>query len=379
MTPASSKLRKVSRYFLSACLLFLLFCSGILWYVTTASFQNMVRGRLIASLERATGGRVELGSFHVTPLRFEVEVRDLTIHGREAAGQVPFMHVDSVSGIVNLSSALGAKLGFHSLTLQHPVAHIVLYPDGSTNQPSPKQQGAADFEQLFAFSIDRLNVRQGELLWQDQRIPLDFTSNDMSTSLNYSFFHRRYSGTLATGKAETHFDGYRPVAWAGQAIFAIDRNGIQVSSLEATAGRSRLQASGVVVSFRTSAVKGNYDLVLDLVQAAAVSRQPQLKGGTLAVQGSGSWTQEKFLYTGNFDVRDVAWQDQNFSAKNVSGSGQFSWDPQKISFSRVQGQMFRGSFTSDAEIFNWQAAGKRTTNPREEQRGAIKIRTKDVA
>src|SRR5690242_5728602 len=72
-------IRRIGRYSLLIFLSFLLLLSAFLWYITTDSFQQMVRGRLVASLEHATGGRVEIGSFHVAPFRFEVEVRDLTI------------------------------------------------------------------------------------------------------------------------------------------------------------------------------------------------------------------------------------------------------------------------------------------------------------
>src|SRR3954466_5314081 len=68
-------------------LLLLLGFSVLLWYVTTDSFQQMARNRVVAGLERATGGKVELGTFHAVPLRRQVEVRDLTIHGKEAAGR----------------------------------------------------------------------------------------------------------------------------------------------------------------------------------------------------------------------------------------------------------------------------------------------------
>src|SRR3954447_2025382 len=59
--------------------------SVLLWYVTTDSFQQMARNRVVAGLERATGGKDELGIFHAVPLRRQVAVRDLTIHGKEAA------------------------------------------------------------------------------------------------------------------------------------------------------------------------------------------------------------------------------------------------------------------------------------------------------
>src|ERR1041384_4151260 len=225
-----ARLRKLSQYLVLACLLLLLFLSSLVWFTTTEFFQHMVRGRLIAAIERATGGRVELGSFHVVPLRFEVGIRDLTIHGRETSG-APYVHVDSVIATVNLSSVLGAKIGFHVLTLQHPVVRILFYPDGSTNQPSPQASAGVDFEQLFAISIDRLDIKRGELIWQDEKLPLEFTANDIVAGLDYSFFHRRYLGNVTVGRAETKYDGYRPVPWSGTADFAIDQNGIEVRKL----------------------------------------------------------------------------------------------------------------------------------------------------
>jgi translocation and assembly module TamB len=379
MTKPAGRLRRIGRYLFFAGMLFLLVFAGLLWYSTTESFQEMVRGRLIAAIERATGGRAELGSFHVVPLRFQVEVRNLTIHGRESAGEVPYVHVDSMIATVNLSSTLGAKVGFHSLVLQHPVAHIIFYPDGSTNQPTPKEQDAANVEQLFAISVGRLEVHHGELLWQDRSLPLDFDANDISASMNYSFLHRRYSGRLEIGKAETQFDGYRPVVWAGQTAFVLDRNGIQVSSLKATSESSRLQASGTIVNFASPVFKGTYDIVLDLTQAGAVAHQAQLKAGKLSLSGSGSWSRQNFASSGTFGLRDLSFQDKTLSAKEVSASGEFSIDPHKVLLSKVEGKLLRGSFNSDAEIFGWQTSPKGGKNSRDEQRGVVKIRVKDVA
>src|SRR6266567_1927750 len=371
--------RKVAKYFVSCFLLFLLLLSGALWYVTTDSFQQMVRRRLTAEIERVTGGRVELGSFHAIPLRFEVEVRDLTIHGREAAGEVPFVHVDRMSAIINISSALGAKIGFHSLTLDHPVVHVIFYPDGSTNQPGPEKTGSADFEQLFAFSIDRLNVRRGELLWQDKRLPLDFTTNDVSARLSYSFLHRRYSGNLVIGKAETQFDGYHPVAWTAQSVFAVDRSGVQVQSLNVAAEHTQFQASGVIANLLNPSLKGNYHLDLDLAQLASVSRQPQLKAGNLVITGSGSWSSQTFASSGKFQAKEVAWQDKTLSARNLAAAGNFSLDPQKISLSQIEGRALGGTFASDAEVANWQTPAKPTKNSNGEERGVRTIKGKDVS
>ena len=271
MSRFTTYLRRFTKYFFLASLLLALLVSAFLWYVTTDSFQNLVRARLVAAIERATGGRAELGSFHVVPLRFLVEVRDLTIHGREGPGEIPLVHVDSLSAIVDLSSVLGSRIAFHSLSLRHPVVHVIFYPDGSTNQPSPKQS-AGNFEQLFSIGIDRLDVKDGELLWQDQPLPLQFVTNDVSATLDYSFLHRRYSGAVSVGKAETQFDGLRPVVWTGQANFTINSSAIEIRSLSLSSEKSQLHAKGTVTSLSNPVFKGSYDLVLDLQQAGQSGR-----------------------------------------------------------------------------------------------------------
>src|ERR1700733_9738876 len=84
------------------------------WYVTTDSFQSLVRRRVVAELERVTGGQGNLGSIHTIPFRFQVEMRDLTIRGRESAGDVPYVHVDHIVARVKVISTLGAEFGFSS-------------------------------------------------------------------------------------------------------------------------------------------------------------------------------------------------------------------------------------------------------------------------
>src|SRR5258708_31827409 len=76
--------------------------AGLGWYSTTESFRTLVRERVIATLERITGGRVELGSIHVVPFHFQFEVRDLTIHGREQPGGGSYAHVDSLMGAIKI-------------------------------------------------------------------------------------------------------------------------------------------------------------------------------------------------------------------------------------------------------------------------------------
>jgi translocation and assembly module TamB len=78
-------------------------------------------------------------------------------------------------------------------------------------------------------------------------------------------------------------------------------------------------------------------------------------------------------------LRDLVFQDRTVSVKEASAAGNFSVDPRKILLSKVEGKWLRGSFNSDAEISGWQTPAPRVANSKDEQRGVIKIRVKDVA
>ena len=140
-----------------------------LWYSTTDSFQALVRKRVVAEVERITGGRAEVGTFHVVPFHMQIEVRNITVHGKEGPKDLPLVHADSLLAHLKVISFLRTEFGFSSVVLDHPVIHVSIAPDGTTNVPALKLERKSSentpIEQLFALSIDHLSVRNGEMLW----------------------------------------------------------------------------------------------------------------------------------------------------------------------------------------------------------------------
>jgi len=384
MSSSEPRRRWLLKYSLSAAAGALVVLGALAWYVTTDSFQSMVRHRLVAELERVTGGRVELGGFHTIPFRFQIDVRDLTIHGREQAGEVPYAHVDRLIAQVKLTSVLGAEFGFHTLQLDGPVFHIITYPDGTTNQPAPKGgavNARTQLQRLFSFSISQLEVRHGELLWNEQKIPLDFVANDVSASMNYSLLRHKYDGALLVGKIDTKFGRYRPVAWTGEAHFELGEDTLVVNSLKAISGHSHLQASGRMVDFQEPSAVGEYDLTLDVGELAAVARRPELRHGTVQVLGRGSWSGIVFSTTGTLRGKDLDWRNESLRLQASSLSTQFAINPQRLALTDTAAKLLGGEMTGDAQVLNWQgsltATGRRSRN--NDQRGIVRLRMKDLS
>ena len=64
------------------------------FWASSATFEGIVRKRLVAYLEQSTGGRVEIASFHWHLLDLEADAGGLVIHGLEAPGEAPYAQVE---------------------------------------------------------------------------------------------------------------------------------------------------------------------------------------------------------------------------------------------------------------------------------------------
>jgi translocation and assembly module TamB len=381
---APPRRRRVWTFLLLAVVFGIAGLAGLAWYVTTDSFQSKVRERLVAQLERVTGGRVELGGFHTIPFRLQLDVRDLTIHGREGSGEVPLAHVDRLVARIKITSILRQEVGLHSLVLDHPVFHVIVYPDGTTNRLEPKilaRANANPLEQLFALSIGRLEIRQGQFLWNDKIIPLDFNAVDVSFDTDYALFHRRYDANLAVGKIDTRYDGYRPVAWKAEAHFALLPDALELKSLRAVSGRSHAEIGGQVTNFQKPEFSGQYDLGVDLSEVAPILQYSELRRGNLVVSGHGFWSGQAFSSTGKLQLSDFEWRDRSMVLRTPNFISQFNADSQRLLISSIQTTLFGGDIRGDMEMSNWLNAappGKRQ-NPAEEQKGSVRLKIRDLS
>ncbi|MGH9499016.1 MAG: translocation/assembly module TamB domain-containing protein [Terriglobales bacterium] len=374
--------RKWGRRLLIAALVVFLGLGGVAWYATTDSFQAVVRRRVIAELEKITGGRVELAAIHTIPFRFLVDIRDLTIHGREAAGEIPYAHVDRLLARVRVTSAFGIELGFDSLVLERPMVHVIFYPDGTTSQPQPKVKAdGSALAKLFSLNIGHLELRHGAMLWNDQMLPLDVAADDVSAELNYSLLHRRYDGSLLIGKIDSKFDGYRPLTWMTEVHFTLGRNGLDVQSLKATSGRSHLQASGRLSRLDHPEVAGEYELTLDLGEAGAVSRRGELRAGMLIANGKGAWSPEQFSASGKLSVKDLEWRSASLNLRTPALGTQYALDPQRLTLSSISAKLLNGDVSGDAEVSNWlpSVMGKDRKQRALEQKGIVRLRVKGLS
>jgi translocation and assembly module TamB len=167
-----------------------------LW-MSSAQFEGIVLRRLVAEIEQSTGGRAQIASFHWRLLHLEADADGLVIHGREGPGEAPYARIDRLAVRISLLGLWSPSVRLRDLEIFHPALHLIVYPDGSTNQPHPRQPGNSaphNIDTFFELQAAHISVEQGMLDYesraasfdfQNRLAPLDFQANDVSLLLSY--------------------------------------------------------------------------------------------------------------------------------------------------------------------------------------------------
>ncbi len=357
MTQSSPQRRLWLRLLLYFCAFSVVIFGLLGWYVTTDSFHEFVRHHVIASLEQATGGRVELGELHTSPFRLRIDVRNLTIHGREAANETPYLHIDRLQAELKIISLLSTTVGLHSLILDRLVMHIVVYPDGSTNQPSPPHRQSAvlpSIEQIFAISVSHTEVHAGELQWEQQRIPLELDARDVSLALSYSFLRQQYAVQVAVGSIPTRIQRFPPLVWKGDASLVLMRDRADIGALNLASGKSEFHFTGQIRDFQNPQVGGDYRGALEMGELTKLLPELAFRKGLVQIQGRGSWSLRDFWLEGTLQGKELDWANHNVNLQSGRLSASFAITPQRLRVSTLRANLMGGELRGEIDVTNWQ-------------------------
>ena len=338
--------------------LFFVLVVALGWFLQSPAFKDIVRQRVIAELEKATGGTVKMGSLTWKVSKLEVEAKDITIHGLEPARDVPLAHADRLYARVRIISFFRAEIDLLQLTLQRPIIHVIVKPDGSTNLPEPKVKstGTDPMQQLFDLAIGKAEVHNGAILLNEEKIPLDFKAYDLGLVMGYQTIDKRYDGSVQVGKMDARFSDLRDISAAATAEFSLWRNRAQVKSLKLTSQRSLLELSGTVDDFNHPKAQLDYSGTFDLVQMGDIARIRELRGGGVNITGSGTFSVDNLATSGKIVLRNVDYLQPSFAIRNASAGAEYALDQEHILLQKIDAHLLGGTITGSAEIKHYASA-----------------------
>jgi translocation and assembly module TamB len=359
-------------------LLLILAGSGIVLYywASSAAFEEIVRRRVIAELESMTGGRVEIGTFHWDLLHLRATATGITIHGLEAANEAPYAHVErlrlqvAVLGLFTLGSPTHIVL--REAEIQQPEFHLIVYPDGSTNQPHPRlprKPTRAAMDTLFEAQIGQLAVEQGTVHIADVQVPLDLQARDADIQLIWT---PDAAATISPARAvgANPAGGYRILASVGDLAFAQGRShplssrvdaslllfhdSVQLDELRVAALGRTLTVHGKLADFAHPAwqaqANGQVDTRVLAPYAGALFMRSGVVNVNTAITGQGS----AFNASGDLASSALHYQDPVVNAQTAAFSARFRADAKQLLVFDVRTRLAEGGeVDGEFQFDNW--------------------------
>jgi translocation and assembly module TamB len=372
---------------LALTLLLALLIGGAAWYMSTTRFENRVRRELISVLERATGGRIELGAFRWRLWNLEFEADNITIHGLEAANEAAYAHADRLFVRVKILSFFRAKIGLNYLEASHPTFHLIVYPDGSTNQPHPKVASPSEKlmpDTVLDLAVDRTEIHDGLALVNQRAIPFDLGANHVNVTVTYEaqpVLHSsedHYLGTIHIEDLSAQRGKASPVHSKLDVRMQVGRNEADVQSFRLQTGRSVLQGSASLEDFADPKWKTSLTGNADVRVFEALAQIPGLEAGVVDLQLTGQGTKSAFTVDGQTKVTGAAYRTGTIHLTGVNAKTNVHMTGDELTLTNAQARLPEGGTVDGAlRIVHWLSPG--TTSRPEAVSGKTRAARKAAA
>jgi translocation and assembly module TamB len=353
--PQSRKKRRWFRWLIVAASVFLVLLVALVLYLNSDSFRETVRARVVADLERMTSGKVEIESFNWKFSTLQFEIRNLTIHGREAANEVPYAHADRINVAAKIVSFVSRKISLEKVNIDGSTFHLIIYPDGTTNQPSPPptaQADAARGQDLFDLAIKEIAVNNGVFMLNQEKVPFNLSGKEIAAGMSYVAAEKAYDAHLDLAPVLIAYRKAAPFQAEVHANFRLREKEMEIKSLKLATGPSRFEGTGTLRHYNNPELTLDYQGSFDLSEVAREGKIPQLRAGHADLKGNLNYENKRYSSQGNLSVRELEWRDAHLRAAGVEGSSPYSLTPEKFVLSRVTAHVFGGSVQGDLEIAN---------------------------
>ena len=202
-------LRVSARVVRAIVIFFVLLLLAAAIFLNSNYFDVFIKKQIETRLASAIHRTVTVDSVAFNPFLLSVELKNFKI-GNDPRGDqsIPFFRADEIYTRVAWRYLLGGKVRISEVRLRRPEIFIEFYKGGGNNWPSTgkksaKKKGGLDF------IVRRLECVNMTVIFNQYRIPLTFSVNDLQTFVEYDKKENNYkaSTSFQNGRLKiTHFD-----------------------------------------------------------------------------------------------------------------------------------------------------------------------------
>ncbi len=339
----------------SLAALLLLVAISTLMTVQSDWFFLQVKNRIIMETEKATGGRVEMESFHFEWKTMTATARGFTLHGTEAAAEQPLLRSGSIQVGLKLVSALRRDVDIASLVIDRPQVNILVRPDGSTNFPKPpvaRRNTKNPLELVISLAIGRIELKDASVRFDSRVIPLNVVARDVRSSLQYDTAADRYLGSVEASPLELRTAFMRSLSLQRlETSLVLDKNAITFPQALMAMKDSVVEASGALKDLKRPAAAFRVKSRISVSDAADFVPVPLRHEGTAEFQGDVSLgTGRPLDIKGTFSAVGLGYAYHGFEVRSARASGGLHYAGGRLLLSGLRVNSGEGTFDGEAVV-----------------------------
>ena len=289
-----------------------------------------------------------------------VEVDGLTIHGLEGPGELPYAHVDRLYARARILSLVDAKLGLDFLEVDRPAVHLIIYPDGSTNQPTPKAKentSGPAVKTIFDLQANRVEVHDGMALLNERAIPFRLAANDLGVVITYAPVSDHYLGQITCSDLTAQQGKAAVVRSQLDLTVEAAHDAVDLKNLHFTTGKTTLHASGTLVHYSNPQWKLSTDGTVELAELTTLGAVDGFRRGSvqLAITAQGNEA-SPYVVDGNAKVINAGYVIPYVYIDGLNLTTRLHITPDEIALSDLVGRPRQGGVVNaELHYLNWNA------------------------
>jgi translocation and assembly module TamB len=310
---------------------------------------NPLLSRLIVRrLQSMTGGKVEFRALSVQWMSMRITIKGLVIHGKEPAGTEPLLTANEVEARLRVDSFWGRKVSLEELFVREPHLHIRVDKTGSTNVPGPRRSSNKPVrDTLFALNIQRLQIEDGWIFYNDVMAPLVVKGGKLKLSLDAGGTTENplYVGNLEWQSVQFTSKPFQPLPVNLSAKFTFWRDGFTLEQGMLNAGRSHLDAQAEMSNFAKPQWSFRYRGWTELLDFRETLRNPLVPTGRVDFRGEGQLVDGQYKGSGSYSGYNIALPYTEFHTTGLTSHGSYKIDSRGLEIPDFFAGAFGGSVT----------------------------------
>ena len=252
----------------------------------TQRFHDYVLAKLQQQASEATGEQVRIQNFALRLSSLTADAYGITIRGSEQKSRPPLVQADQLMVRLKIVSLLRKKVDLNEIILRHPVVNLLVNKDGTTNLPTAPKSKSNGSTSPFDLGIQHVLLSNGEIYYNDVKMPLDAELHDVQLELKSEFASKGYDGTLSYRDGRLQYGDMKPLPHDLKASFNATPSEFTLRPLVLAVASSTIQLEGNVRNYSSPTAEGAYKITIHPQDFRPVLNNPSIPTGEVTLAGS---------------------------------------------------------------------------------------------